>query len=71
MDLDLYESTKYTLERIKPFLVKGSIILFDELYNYVNWKEGEYKALKEVFRDDEYIYKSFNINDLQAFIQVI
>ena len=36
MDLDLYESTKFTLERIKPFLIKGSIILFDELYNYIN-----------------------------------
>ena len=25
----------------------GAIILFDQLYNYPGWKEGEYKALKE------------------------
>ena len=66
IDMDLYNPTKFTLEKIKPYLAKDAIILFDELYNYINWKEGEYKALKEVFRDDEYIYKSFNINDLQA-----
>ena len=71
MDLDLYNPTKFTLEKIKPYLEKDAIILFDELYNYVNWKEGEYKALKEVFKDDEYVYKSFNINDQQAFIQII
>tara|TARA_B100001989_G_scaffold120701_1_gene85030 strand:+ start:1070 stop:1801 length:732 start_codon:yes stop_codon:yes gene_type:complete len=70
MDLDSYESTKFTLERIKPYLVKGSIILFDELYNYVNWKEGEYKALKEIFKDYEYVFKAFNINHEQAVIQI-
>lgn len=71
MDMDLYNPTKFTLKKIKPYLAKDAIILFDELYNYINWKEGEYKALKEVFRDDEYIYKSFNINENQAFIQII
>ena len=70
MDLDLYGSTKFTLERIKPYLVKGSIILFDELYNYINWKEGEYKALKEIFKDYEYVFKSFNVNHEQAVIQI-
>tara|TARA_B100000242_G_scaffold59698_1_gene35582 strand:+ start:1043 stop:1765 length:723 start_codon:yes stop_codon:yes gene_type:complete len=71
IDMDLYNPTKFTLEKIKPYLVKGAIILFDELYNYVNWKEGEYKALKEVFGDDEYLFRAFNINQYQVVIQII
>jgi len=69
-DMDTYSPTKYALERIKPFLNKGAILIFDELYNYPGWEGGEYKALKEVFKDDEYVFKAFNISDIQAVIQI-
>ena len=59
MDLDTYDSSKYVLERIKPYLVKNSIIVFDELYNYPGWDVGEYKALTEVFNENEYKYLAF------------
>ena len=70
MDLDTYDSTKYILERIKPYLLDGSILIFDELYNYINWQIGEYKALKEVFNDNEYDFKSFNLSGSQVVIQI-
>lgn len=70
LDMDTYPSTKYALERLKPFFNKDAIIIFDELYNYPGWKDGEYKALKEVFKDDEYIFKAFNISDVQVVIQI-
>ena len=70
MDLDLYKSTKFTLEKIKPYLVSNAVILFDELYNYLNWTEGEYKALQEVFSKEEYKYKAFRLNGCQAVIQI-
>jgi hypothetical protein len=70
LDMDTYSPTKFTLEKIKPYLVKNSIIIFDELYNYTGWKDGEYKALKEVFKDDEYIFKAFNVLGVQAVIQI-
>ena len=28
-------------------LVPGTIIMFDEYYNYSGWEEGEYKAFME------------------------
>ena len=34
MDVDTYETTKFILETIKPNLINGAIILFDELYNF-------------------------------------
>ena len=70
LDMDTYPSTKYALERLKPFFNKDAIIIFDELYNYPGWKGGEYKALKEVFEDDEYIFKAFNVKEFQAVIQI-
>ena len=30
MDMDTYIPTKYALNKIKPFLQKGSVVLFDE-----------------------------------------
>lgn len=59
MDMDTYASTKYALTKIKPFLQKGSVILFDEFYGYPNWQEEEYKAFTEVFKENEYKFIAF------------
>ena len=70
IDLDTYESTKFVLENIKPHLTKNAIILFDELYNFSGWEQGEYKALREVFNDDEYKFLAFSKSSCQAVIQI-
>jgi hypothetical protein len=70
MDMDTYETTKFVLIKIKPYLVKNCIITFDELYNYPGWEVGEYKALKETFNDNEYKYVCFCLNSQQAAIQI-
>ena len=70
MDFDTYESTKYVLENIKPYLDKNAIILFDEFHNTIGWKNGEYKALKETFDENEYTYKGFCVYGAQAVIQL-
>ena len=70
LDMDNYRPTKFTLEKLKPYLVKNAIILFDELYNYAGWENGEYKALKEVFKEDEFEYRAFTISAQQCAIQV-
>ena len=70
MDMDNYNPTKFTLEKLKPYLVKNAIILFDELYNYPGWRNGEYKALMEVFKEDEFKYRAFVINSVRCAIQI-
>ncbi len=59
MDLDVYSSTKFVLQKVKPYLDKKCVILFDELYNHPGWEHGEYKALTEVFNENEYRYLAF------------
>ena len=70
MDIDTYESTKYVLEKLKPYLIKDSIILFDELYNFPGWRNGEYKALQETFDESEYKFRAFSKNGYQVVIQI-
>jgi hypothetical protein len=49
-DADLYSSTLTFLQEIcsRKLLVKGSVIVFDEFWNYENWQDGEYKAWCEI-----------------------
>jgi hypothetical protein len=46
-DFDLYEPTKKVLDAIKPHLVRGSVLAFDELNDYS--APGETIALNESF----------------------
>ena len=71
LDMDTYSPTKFILEKIKPYLVKNSIIIFDEYYNYEGWKDGEFKALNEVFGKEQFRYKAFTTNADKVVIQII
>lgn len=47
IDCDLYSSAKTVLDELKDRLVGGSIIVFDEFFNYPGWKDHEFKAFME------------------------
>lgn len=48
IDCDLYESTRPVLEFITPLLVDGSIIIFDDWYNFKGSPDlGEQRACRE------------------------
>ena len=47
VDCDLYSSTKTILNLIAPRLISGSVVLFDEYFNYPNWEQHEFKAFQE------------------------
>ena len=69
--MDTYSPSKFVLERIKPYLVKDAIIIFDEFFHYIGWEHNEYKALQEVFKENEFKYKAFQIQGgSQTIIQI-
>jgi hypothetical protein len=70
IDVDTYETTKFILDKTKPYMNKNAIILFDEFYNFHGWQVGEFKALKEVYKDNEYEYNYFSIEGQQVTIQL-
>ena len=47
VDCDLYSSTWTVLKNLKSRLQIGTVLLFDEYYNYAEWREGEYRAWME------------------------
>lgn len=52
VDSDLYSSAKTIFDELNNYIVKDTIILFDEFYawgrkKYELWEQGEYKACKE------------------------
>jgi len=51
IDCDLYSSTKFVLKTLDPYIQKNTVIVFDELYNYGDWQEGEIKALNEYIEE--------------------
>ena len=69
MDMDTFVPTQYVLKKIKPLLNKGAVILFDEFYGFPNWEEHEYKALMEIFNENEYKYIAFGTR--QAAIEIL
>ena len=59
IDTDTYSPAKVILTLLKPFIKKGTIILFDELCGYPNWRSHEFKALTEVFDNEDYEFIGF------------
>lgn len=62
MDADLYSSTIEVLLALDRLIVSGTVILFDEFYNYDGWINHEYKAFNEYLekreREFRYVGKS-------------
>ena len=47
IDSDLYSSAKTIFDQLGNRIVAGSVIVFDEYFNYPGWKNGEFKAFQE------------------------
>jgi hypothetical protein len=60
LDLDTYTPTAFVLAAIRPRLVPGSILLFDELYGYPGWRQHEWRALTETLPEGSYRFVAFS-----------
>jgi hypothetical protein len=47
LDADLYSSTKFVLDKLKKRIVSGTVISFDEIRNYPEYRDHEIKAWLE------------------------
>ena len=51
IDCDLYSSAKIVLKLLKKHIVKNTVILFDEYFNYPGWENNEYRAFSEFIEE--------------------
>ncbi|MDA8250890.1 MAG: class I SAM-dependent methyltransferase [Rhodospirillales bacterium] len=47
IDCDIYASTRTVLDLLAPRIVPGTVIVFDEYFNYHGWRQHEYRAFQE------------------------
>jgi len=47
VDSDLYSSARTILTNLAPRIRPGTIIVFNEYFNYPNWQQHEFKAFQE------------------------
>lgn len=55
IDCDLYSATKDVFKYLRKYIKAGTIIVFDEYWNYPDWQQHEFKAWQEEGRAYEYI----------------
>jgi hypothetical protein len=47
VDCDIYSSTVTIFEQLRSRIGPGTVIVFDEYFNYPGWRQHEYKAFQE------------------------
>lgn len=70
VDCDLYSSTKTIFNELGPRIVKGTIIVFDEYFNYPNWQQHEFKAFKEFVDANRIKYEYLCYARLQVVVRI-
>lgn len=57
VDCDLYSSSKDVLDNLRGRIVPGTVVVFDEYFNYPGWEDGEFRAWAEFVREHRVVYK--------------
>jgi hypothetical protein len=57
IDCDLYSSTKTVLDTLNDRIVAGTVIVFDEYFNYKEWRLHEFKAFEEFCESNKVKYE--------------
>lgn len=70
VDCDLYSSTKTIFDNLYDRITKDTIIVFDEYYNYNNWKEHEYKAFQEFCKKYDVSYEYVGLSIEQVAVKI-
>ena len=73
IDCDLYSSTKIIFNHLGHLFVDGTVIVFDEYFNYPGWELGEHKAFKEFIASSgfEFEWLTYNCRHEQVAVKLI
>lgn len=71
IDCDLYSSTKTVFDYLAPQITTGTIILFDEYFNYQNWRRHEYKAFQEFIEKTNCKYEYLGYAKYQVLVKML
>ncbi|MFC7451043.1 class I SAM-dependent methyltransferase [Rhodococcus daqingensis] len=72
LDADLYSSTRTVLALLRDRLVAGTVLVFDEYFNYPGWQGHEHRAWTEFVADTgvAFDYLAYTANNEQVVIRL-
>ena len=73
IDCDLYSSTRTVLDLLASRLRHGSVLMFDEYFNYPGWREHEHKAWTEFAEQAglTFQYECYTFNNEQLALRIV
>ena len=73
LDADLYSSTDTVLRAFEDRIEAGTVLLFDEYFNYPGWQEHEHRAFGEFIERTgrEYEYVAYNSRGEQVAVRML
>jgi hypothetical protein len=71
IDCDIYSSTVTVLDCIAPALQPGSVLVFDEFFNYPGFMRHEYKAFFEFVERYQIAYEFIGFSGQQVSIKIL
>jgi predicted O-methyltransferase YrrM len=57
VDCDIYASTRVVFEHLAPRIGAGTVIVFDEYFNYPGWQQHEFRAFREFLAASGHAYE--------------
>lgn len=70
VDCDLYASTKIIFDLLGSRIKSGTVIVFDEYFNYPGWQEHEFKAFQEFIQSSGLRYEYLGFSRFQAIVKI-
>ena len=71
IDCDIYASTVTIFEALKTRIQPGTVIVFDEYFNYPGWQNHEYKAFQEFIAASGQTYSYLGFSAEKGHVAVI
>ncbi|MFI8569023.1 TylF/MycF/NovP-related O-methyltransferase [Rhodococcus sp. NPDC078407] len=72
LDVDLYSSTVTVLDLVADRLAVGTVIVFDEYFNFPGWRNHEYRAWTEFVTrtGTEFDYLGYTVDNEQVVVRI-
>lgn len=61
IDCDLYSSTRTVLRACAPRIRRGTVIVFDEYFNYPGWRNHEFRAFQDFIAESGRGYRYISV----------
>lgn len=72
VDCDLYSSAKTIFDKLGKYIKVGTVIAFDEYFNYPGWEKGEFLAFQQFISKSKlkYQYLTYHSTSEQVLVKI-